>query len=121
MPTRKASGIAIMATVAIASPSTIGCQPYRARTPQTMPKAMPAPIGSERAARYQPGALSFAANVTAGFLPAGLASESAFYLRGALRRERFGRESAGRRELALLRGPGLERRARHDVDELAHG
>src|SRR4051794_34503927 len=110
------------ATVAIASPSTIGCQPYRARTPHTTPKAMPTPIGSDRAARYQPGALSLAASVTAGYLRAGLARKSAFYLRGSLRLDEWlGGEPAGGLELALPGGPGVELRAWHHVGAAPHG
>src|SRR5436190_21300425 len=90
--------------------------------PQTIPKAIAAPIGMDRAARYQPGALSLAASVTEGDLPAGLALKSALYLRGTLRlRQRLGREAARRLELPLLGRPLLELRPRHDVGELAHG
>src|SRR3954452_20679547 len=89
--------------------------------PQTIPKASAAPVGTDRAARYQPGALSFAANVTAGYLRAGSALESASYLRRTLRHgERLGRESARRRELALPCGPRVELRAGDDVGELTH-
>src|SRR5438128_12131742 len=87
-----------------------------------MAKATPTPTGSERAARYQPGALSFAASVTGGYLRAGLASERALYLRGPLGLgQRLGGEPARRRLLALPGCPCVELRSRYDVDELAHG
>src|SRR2546423_4150473 len=86
MPTRKASGTEISETVVIAFPSTIGCQPYRARSPQTIAKAKPIPTGIESAARYQPGALSRAAMVTECYLPDGFSRASAaLYLRRPLR------------------------------------
>src|SRR5947207_5735518 len=121
MPSRNESGSAIMATVAIASPSTIGCQPYRARMPQTRANATPRPIGMAIRTRYQPGALNLAASVTAGYLPGGLGRKPASYLRRTLRFDKGTcRESARRLELSLSRRPGVELRPRDHVRELAH-
>src|SRR5436853_7205887 len=90
--------------------------------PHTIPKAMPIPMGIDRAARYQPGAQSLADSVTEGYLPAGLARESPLYLRGPLgSRQRPGREPARGLKLLLLGRPLVELRPRHHVRELAHG
>jgi hypothetical protein len=53
----------ISAAVVIAVPSKAGVWPPRARMPVTAPIATARPSGKAKPARYQPGAVSFAAIV----------------------------------------------------------